>query len=73
MSAHSGEELDLCWSVRLIRLEVQKDADGGYADELEEVDAEEVRLRAVGLPEVGKRGVTEGRDTVAGFGGADGP
>ncbi len=43
------------------------------ADELEEVNAEEVGLGSVGLPELREIGAAEGCDSVAGFGGCYGP
>lgn len=52
---------------------IQVDAEFHDVDEFEEVDVEEVGLRAVGLPERGRAGGEEGGDAAAGFVGADGP
>jgi hypothetical protein len=49
----------------LFKVEVQAQADD--ADELVEVDVEVVRLRAVGLPEKRRGGVTELGDGAAWF------
>ena len=59
--------------VALVELEADVEAHEDDADELEEVDVEEVRLRAVRLPVLQVGGVAQRRDAGAGLVGADGP
>jgi hypothetical protein len=48
----TSQELDLRRCVRFVAVEVKQDFHKHDRDQLEEVYAEQVRLRAVGLPEV---------------------
>lgn len=73
MHAHAGEELDFRRRVRLVGVEVEVDAHVHDGDEFEEVDAKQVRLRAVGLPELRRVGGAQRAHAVAWFRGADGP
>ena len=71
--AAAGEEDDARGRVALILLEVEKEAQGDDSDELEEVDVEIVRLRAIGLPEQRGGGMAELGNTAAGLGAGYGP
>lgn len=59
--------------VTLVELVVEVETQVGDGDALEEVDGEDVRLRAVGLPEAAGGGGAQGEDAAAGFVGGDGP
>jgi len=69
MSAHACQELYFGGSVGFVGFEVEEDADQGYRDEFEEVQCEQVRLRAIGLPVVGEVWTAQGCYAGAGFGG----
>ena len=59
--------------VALVEREVQIDAHLDDADQLEEVDRQEVRLGPVGLPELARVEAAEGVDAAGGFVRRDGP
>lgn len=71
--ATAGEEDDARGGVALVVVEVEEEAKGDDADELEEMDVEVVGLWAVGLPEERGGWRAQLRDGATGLGGGDGP
>lgn len=71
--AAASEKNDASGCVALVLLEIKVQAEPHYANQLEEMYVQIVRLGTIRLPEEGRRRVTELRDGAAGFRAGDRP